>query len=438
MFRLLYVPLFGDYTLQGRILGFPFRILRILVGIFLVVSGTLGILAAGITWFTFPIWFFLERPALALLSFAFLGVAAFYTRLGKPHLNIEGPWEDGYYIVDFARESARNIIRRSKDAGDVFQRASRSREGKGFLFRLGPHQLTAEKVKKLDLNEVYKTSYDLAYELGFKSVRAIHLLTALFKLAGESPEDAVDTLRWEGLRWEWSHAPFIWQEDYEVGGIGGINRGWTGRVTPTLDMFSTDLTLEATKGNLRLMIGKEKPLSEAARILARARKANALLVGPPGSGKTSFVEGMAYEIIRGSKFESLRGRRLVQLDAGALLAGAQSEGALGERLQRIIDEIEISRGVILFIDEIHNLVLSGGEVETALIFNSLRPHLETGKFQLIGATSWENYRKYLAPNEAFATVFEMVEVPAASKEESLAILEYESAGMERLSTRTGN
>jgi len=431
MLRLFFVPLFGDYTLIGRVLGLPFRILRILVGIFIVISGTLGAVALGALWFFFPIWFMLERPALALTSFAVLWAAAFYSRLGKPHLKVESPWKDGYYIIDFAKESARNVIRRSKDSGGVFRQASRSREGKSFLLRLGPQNLTAERVKDLDLDKVYQISYDLAHELGFKAVGTAHLLTALFKLLEEQAEDAVETLRWIGRRHDWSRAPFIWEEDYEVGAIGGVNRGWTGRVTPTLDMFSTDLTLEAVKGHLKLMIGKEKPLMEVARILARARKANALLVGPPGSGKTSLVEGISWEVVRGSRFESLRGKRVVQLDAGALVAGAESEGALGERLQRIIDEIEISRGIIIFIDEIHNLVLSGGEVETALIFNSLRPHLETGKFQLIGATSWENYRKYLAPNEAFAAVFEMVEVPAASKEESLEVLEYQTNELER-------
>jgi ATP-dependent Clp protease ATP-binding subunit ClpC len=108
---------------------------------------------------------------------------------------------------------------------------------------------------------------------------------------------------------------------------------------------------------------------------------------------------------------------------------------LGERLQRIIEEIEISRGIILFIDEIHNLVLSGAEVETAFIFSSLRPHLETGKLQLIGATSWENYRKYLAPNEAFAQVFELVEVPEATKEESIEILEYQTLELEGINRK---
>lgn len=435
MVRLIFMPLFGDYSIFGRIFGLPFRIIRVLIGAVGVFFGTVSFLVLFAAWLIAPVWLFIERPALAFVLLGIGFVFTFYSRLGRPHREVKGPWQDGFYIADFAEEGAREFVRKAKSPKNLFDLCVKRRKSKAFLIKLGYSKIPAEKLKSLELKDVYQEAYVLAYDLGFKSVGIPHFLTALFRLSGVREEDAYQVLLWEKRMQDWFHIPFIWQESYEVGSIGGVNRGWTGRVTPTLDTYSIDLTSEAAKGHLRFTIGKDKPISEVARVLGRERKANALLVGPPGSGKTSLVGGIAQEVIRGSRFESLRGKRVIQLDIGSLVAGAETEGELGERLQRIIKEIEISRGIILFIDEIQNLVLSGSEAETAFVFNSLRPHLETGKFQLLGAASWENYRKYLAPNEAFAQVFELVEVPEATKEESVAVLEYEALSLERVNKK---
>ncbi len=433
--RFFFVPLFGDYSIMGRILALPFRVGRILVGVLTISVGALSVLALFLLWIYAPVWSFTNYPATSLLVAVLLWVVTFYTRLGQSHRKIDGSWQQGFRILDFAKGKARTLVRGVRDAKGLFDRAAKTREGAEFLFRMGPHELPEKKLGSLALEEIYKTSYELARELGSQSVEVDHILAALFKLADVRSQDALGTLRWQVRRYGWAHVPFIWEKDYEVGPIGGVNRGWTGRVTPILDSFSQDLTLEAAKGHLKLMIGKEKPMEETARVLGRERKANVLLVGPPGSGKTALVWGIAQDIIRGARFESFRGKRVIQLDVGSLVAGAKTEGELGERLQGIIEEIKASRGIVLFIDEIHNLILSGGEVETAFVFSSLRPHLETGKLQLLGATSWENYRKYLAPNEAFAQVFELVEVPEAQPDEAVEVLEYEVIAMEQESKK---
>ena len=433
MARLLFIPLFGDYTFFGRILGFPFRLVRLLLGAVAVVLGAVGILGFFLLWFLFPFWLFFNYPSIALMVFAASGVLAFYKRMGRPHLEITGPWEDGFHILDFAGSSARWAILSVKDSPRVFQKLARGKSGREFLFRTGVGEFDPLRLKDIPLKGIYTGAYDLAFSLKFNSIYSSHFLAAALSLAGEKSEDAKQSLLWEKRRRDWVRFPFIWEDDYEVGPIGGVNRGWTGRVTPTLDTFSIDLTKEAAAGRLKLMIGKQKPLEETARILARERKANALLVGPPGSGKSSLVEGIAQEVVRGSRFVSLQGRRIIQLDVGSLVAGTPTEGELGERIQKILNEVEISRGIVLFIDEIHNLILSGAEAQTSFIFNSLRPHLETGKLQLIGATSWENYRKYISPNDAFSAVFELVEVPAATREDSLEILEYQLQAMEKTS-----
>lgn len=434
--RLFFVPLFGDYSIMGRILALPFRIGRIVAGFVAIILATASILVLFLTWLAAPFLLWQWNPQLAGILVAVFWGIAFLSRLGKPHRLIKGSWQEGFYLLDFAEGAARRAIRAAKNPTDLFQRLAKSNPGKYFFLRLGPHQLTTGKIKDLKLADIYRTAYELALKFKFPSIQVSSLLAAFFDQAQESHEESHQTLLWEKRWGDWISVPFIWEEDYQVGPIGGVNRGWTGRVTPTLDTFSTDLTLEAVKGRLKPLIGKQKPLSETARILRRKLKANALLVGPPGSGKTSLVHGIAREIIQGTKFEALQGKRVIRLDVGALVAGAPTEGELGARLQRMIGEIETSRGIILFVDEIHSLIVSGAEAETAFVFNTLRPHLVTGKFQLIGATSWENYRKYLAPNEAFAQVFELVEVPEAAKEESMEILEYEAMELERTNRKT--
>lgn len=436
MFRLLFTPLFGDYTFFGRILGFPFRFVRMVFGAAGVILGTVGILGVFLLWFLLPFWLLFNYLYLAIVAFAIAWAIAFSYRMGRPHFGISGSWKEGLYIMDFAEDRARSVIQRSRDPADLYRRLAGSREGKQFLARMGePLEISPEKPVPLSLPDIYREAYELGLEHQCRTIRVMHLWAALFKKLDYRSEDALGTFIWLHRIREWTRLPFIWEKDYAVGPIGGVNRGWTGRVTPTLDTFSIDLTKEASLGRLKLMLGKQKPLEEVARILARERKANALLVGPPGSGKSSLVEGIAQEVVQGARFVSLQGRRIIQLDVGSLVAGTQTEGELGERIQKILDEIEASRGIILFIDEIHNLILSGAEAQTSFVFNSLRPHLETGKFQLIGATSWENYRKYISPNEAFSAVFEMVEVPAATREDSVEVLEYQALGMEKKSRK---
>lgn len=435
MARLFFVPLFGDYTLMGRVLAIPFRIVRIISGVAAIVIAEAFLLFLFGVWLAFPLALVWRYPELGISAIAVAWVIAFFLRLGRPHRPITAPFQEGLFILDYCEEAARDLIKVARDPVDLFRRLSKSRSLSDFLIRLGPDDISEKKFANLSLSEIYRTAYELAFKVGSRSIGVPHLFTALLKLGNTRYEDAHQVLLWERRKLDWTRIPFIWEPEYEVGPIGGVNRGWTGRVTPALDAYSTDLTLEAVKGHLKLMIGKERPFAEVARVLARARKSNALLVGPPGSGKNSLVEGVAQAVIRGAEEESFRGRRVIELDIGALIAGAKSQGELGERLQWIIKEIEASRGIILFIDEIHNVVVAGGDVETAFVFNSLRPHLKTGKLQLIGATSWENYRRYVTPNEAFAQVFELIEVPAATKEESVEILEYQSLELERINRK---
>lgn len=260
----------------------------------------------------------------------------------------------------------------------------------------------------------------------------------LLRLAtGEEGEEKSDeesrreVFSWLKQRREWHRPPFLWEERYRLGPMGGVNRAWTGRVTPTLDRYSVDLTLEAQRGKLPPLIGKKEPLEKVVRALEKSTVNNALLVGPVGAGKTSLVYGIAQEITRGAHSLALLSKRLVSLEMGVLLAGAQTSGELSERLVDLMKDIEASGNIILFIDEIHNAVAAGGGVDTSLVFSSLEPRLTAGRFQMMGATSWENYRKYIEPNEAFARLFEMVELEEATFAETVEILKILSFKLER-------
>lgn len=431
MLRLLFVPLFGDYSLMGRCLAIPFRLIRIIVGVIAIILVELSVIILFALWLVFPPLLLWQYPELGVLIIGVAWILAFVKRLGGPYRLMARPCQRAASVWDYCDGAARRIVKDAKDSLDLLHRLRKSKASNLFLIRFGEDEFSSKKFSGHKLEEIYQTAYQLACNLGSRVVGVPHLWAALLKAVGFHYDDAYQVLLWGERKKGWVRVPFIWELDYKVGPIGGVNRGWTGMVTPTLDTYSTDFTLEAARGHLRLMLGKERPFAEVARILTRARKCNALLVGPPGSGKNSLVEGIAQAVIKGAEAKSLCGRRVVSLDVGALIAGAKSQGELGERLQWIIWEIKASGGIILFIDEIHNLVVAGGDIETAFIFNTLRSHLATGRLQLIGATSWENYRKYIAPNEAFAQVFTLVEVPAATKEESIGILEYATLELER-------
>ncbi|MEK7611581.1 MAG: ATP-dependent Clp protease ATP-binding subunit [Patescibacteria group bacterium] len=244
-------------------------------------------------------------------------------------------------------------------------------------------------------------------------------------------EDREATRAWVEARFRWLHPPRLWEESYRVAPLGGFNRALTGRVTPTLDAYSSDLTKLAQRGKLPPLFGKKTPLDELFRVLEKESANNVILVGPTGCGKTSLVYGLANNIVAGTHSKALADRRLVSLELGVLSAGTRSGGELQERLVGLIRDIEVSGKIILFIDEVHNAVAAGGGVETSLIFSALEPHLSDGKFQMIGATSWENYRKYIEPHEAFSRLFETVEIPESSFAETLEVLQYLSLNLEK-------
>ena len=192
--------------------------------------------------------------------------------------------------------------------------------------------------------------------------------------------------------------------------------------TPTLDQLGIDLTVAARSGKLDPVIGRTTELERVVQILSRRTKNNPVLVGEPGVGKTAIVEAMAQHISSGDVPETLQGKRLVTLDMGALVAGTKYRGEFEERLKKVIEEIKASGNCVLFIDEIHTIVGAGAAEGAVDASNILKPSLARGEIQCIGATTLDDYRKYVERDPALERRLQPVRVEEPNQEDTLEIL----------------
>ena len=192
--------------------------------------------------------------------------------------------------------------------------------------------------------------------------------------------------------------------------------------TPTLNQYSRDLTAMAADGRLDPVVGREKEIARLIQILSRRTKNNPCLVGEPGVGKTAIVEGLAQRIISGMVPDSVQNKRVVVLDLSGMVAGSKYRGEFEERIRNVINEVRSNQGILLFIDELHTIIGAGGAEGALDASNILKPSLSRGEIQLIGATTLEEYRKYIEKDAALERRFQPITVEEPSEEETLEIL----------------
>ena len=194
--------------------------------------------------------------------------------------------------------------------------------------------------------------------------------------------------------------------------------------TPTLDSFGVDFTLLARSGRIDPVVGREDQIVRLAQVLSRRNKNNAILIGAPGVGKTAIVEGLAVLIVKNEVPEALSGKRLLALNVPDLLAGTKYRGDFEQRAKKIVQEISAAnRNVILFIDEVHSVIQSHGTEGAVNFADILKPALARGELQMIGATTTDEYNKYIKSDPSLERRFQPIEVKEPSEAETLRILQ---------------
>ena len=200
-----------------------------------------------------------------------------------------------------------------------------------------------------------------------------------------------------------------------------VSRG-DNSATPVIDKYGKDITREAAEGRLDPVVGREQEIERLAQILSRRKKNNPVMIGEPGVGKSAIIEGLAKRIVERKVARTLLDKRIVSLDMAAIVAGTKYRGQFEERLKAVIDEVSQNKNVIMFIDEIHNIVGAGNASGSMDAANLLKPALARGEFQYIGATTLDEYRKRIEKDGALERRFQKVLVEPTTPEETLEIL----------------
>ena len=429
--RYYFTPMFHDRTVVGRGLSLAFRSLFIFTFVLAWVAAML--LMAGLLIFWFAGWLiglgvgsgslFLGWWLVVLLSFAVRSWSGF-------------PWNEvkgDFSVQKFEQACFPAAWAMWQDFGQRAERYQTRPQIMELFSRLGwwPSDWT-ELNSQLDKTQLARQVWQTQLTDGQPYIEPVDLLAAWVELEPElwrerlaqvnlTLEDMAELRRWYQRQHRWFDRYPLWDVRYQIKKNAGFNRALTGVVTPTLDRYSVDLTKIADR--LYAAVNREKEYARMMDILSRSSGENVLIVGPVGVGKTTFVGGVAQMIMHGDAPAAVEDKRLVKLEPGRIMAGAQSQGLVTGRLVRLLDDIRASENIILFIDEIHTLMTADTTSSGMNMFTVLEEALSSQKIQTIGATEPEFFKQYVEPNQGFVRMFEILQLEEPGDQAVLEILE---------------
>ena len=328
-----------------------------------------------------------------------------HTYIGSEHI-----------LLGLCKENSGVAYTALKDSGVTAQKLEALMGGENGTVALTPDDFTPRTKRVMQTAMMYSARTGSGYVgtehllIALLSDRDSYAIRYLSKL-GVSPQTIADHLSAGFEKGEQGGAP----------GAPGAQNGENGD-SKTLDSFSRDLTKAAKNGEIDPVIGREEEIKRIIQILSRRTKNNPCLIGEPGVGKTAIAEGLALKIANGEVPEHLRDKRVVALDLTGMVAGTKYRGDFEDRIKNAIEEVKKSKDIILFIDELHTIIGAGAAEGSADAANILKPSLARGDFQVIGATTLEEYRKYIEKDAALERRFQPVKVGEPSEEDAIAIL----------------
>ncbi|EKD91253.1 MAG: hypothetical protein ACD_30C00035G0002 [uncultured bacterium] len=446
MFKLILTPLFHDSSFFGRVLSFFFRLSRIIFGLFAMLFLSCTIFAISLIWFLTP-------PLILLLfSTPFFGIDYLITLRISPGFPLSNLVILSSVIFNFGLALYINhIINRPlkkiwqiKSSFDIFRTTHLAKKDVNWDYLKKTDEVkNLKELLEIEHLEFAENNLPLdeqvlnkAFELA-KNSQAKYLTAGYFWLAflSQTPniqnellkfnlklEDFEGALKFlEKRRNHWRKS-FIWDDDFSVKHLKGINRGWLSAPTPALNEVSDDLTKKASKGEIPDFVGRDGTLREVINILSQNDDRNVLIVGDTGTGKTALVEYLAKMIVRGDAPPALATKRVVKIDLVKLVADLEGEGMVAKRIRNVFEEVENIEDCIVFINEIHNLGL--GEIgDRYNLYELLIPYFESNKFQFIASTERENYERIVEKNLNLVKIFQKVELIPATTKETIEIIE---------------